>query len=66
MPRKKTPNPILEVEELEVAPETKIEVAVEESEAKKNFRTLIETYKRLNPDKYESKKDSFEKQLNSL
>ena len=52
--------------EVEIAPEPKVEVAAEESEAKKQFRATIEIYKARNPHKYNLKKDAFEKQLNSL
>lgn len=43
----------------------KVEV-VEESQAKVEFRALIEKYKEQNPVKYELKKEALEAKLNSL
>lgn len=43
-----------------------VEVAVKESEAKAKLRAHFENYKKLNPVKYEQKKDAFEKQLASM
>jgi hypothetical protein len=46
--------------------ETKTEVAVEESEAKKQFRSYMETYKVKNPVKYAIKETELNNQLNQL
>jgi hypothetical protein len=52
-------------EEVEVV-ETKTEVAVEESTAKKQFRAYMDSYKLSNPVKYALKEKELLKQLNSL
>ena len=63
--RKKTIVPINQTEE--VAPVEAIpEVAVEESEAKKQFRAFIEVYRQKNPVKYARKEPELLKKLNSL
>jgi len=49
-----------------VAPETKTEVAVEESDARKVFRKFMEDYKEQNPEKFARKEAGFNKKLNSL
>lgn len=65
MPRKKKET--TEPQEVEVvAPEEKVEVATEESEAKKQFRQSIEAYKQSNPVKYAQKEAKLLEQLNSL
>jgi FMN-dependent NADH-azoreductase len=48
------------------AVEPKVEVATEESTAKKEFRAFIETYKAAHPAKYVTKEAELLKQLNSL
>lgn len=60
MPRKKK-----EIQE-EIVSEIPALVVAEESEAKKQFRAMIETYKENNPVKYELKRKGFEEQLNKL
>ena len=53
-------------EELETMPKKIEEEIVEESDAKKKFRALIEAYRIKNPVKYETKKKVLEEQLNAL
>jgi len=49
-----------------VAPETPAEVAVEESDAKKEFRKIIEAYKVQSPDKYVQRAAELIRKLNTL
>jgi len=49
------------VEEVVVAPKKG-----EESEARKQFRNLIEVYKVQNPAKYELKKDELQRKLDAI
>ena len=60
MPRKKstksTPKPV----------EEKVVQPVEESQAKKDFRKFIETYKESNPKKYALKEQALQTKLNNL
>jgi len=60
----KTKKVVVETPSIEETP--KIEVAIEESTAKKNLRQLFEAYKLQNPVKYELRKASFEKKLNEI
>lgn len=61
MPKKK----IETLEEVEVE-EVEVEEYIPESEAKKDFRELIEIYKAQNPVKYAQKKEALEKKLNAM
>ena len=57
---------VVDVVETEVETTPEVEVATEESTAKKELRALIEAYKIQNPVKYELKKESLDKQLSEL
>ena len=67
MPRAKKIVEGVETEEEVTTPEeTQPEVAVEESEAKKKYRALIEDYKVKSPGKYALKEKELLAKLNSL
>lgn len=61
---KKTRKKKVEAPEAVVSAPT--EVAVEESDAKKEFRKFMESYKEQNPDKYAHKEAEFIRKLNTL
>ncbi|MDD5178327.1 MAG: hypothetical protein PHT54_03560 [Candidatus Nanoarchaeia archaeon] len=66
MPRKKKIiKPIIESIQDNPA-DSSTEVVAEESEAKKQFRILMETYENRNPEKYAQKEGELLKKLNSL
>ncbi len=61
---KKTRKKKVEAPEAVVSAPT--EVAVEESDAKKEFRKIIEAYKAQNPEKYALRESELLKKLNTL
>lgn len=63
--RTRTPKVELPVE-AQPQPETPAVVAVEESEAKKQFRAFIEKYKAQDPAKFASKEQELLNKLNKL
>jgi hypothetical protein len=65
-PKEEIKNTIQEEETIEETTEEEVETYIPESEAKQEFRMLIQKYAAQNPVKYAQKKEKLEQKLNSM